>query len=1083
MKKIPHYLITLAGYVLLPVAVLAIGLALFLPRMLDVNAYRGEIVAALQQSLHRTVTFSHGEFRWHFGPSFDFDGVTIREPDNSADFLTADRITVRVSLLPLFRKRLVLKDITLEHPGVTLIRSPDGKLNIDDLLNPPQEKQQLFFRRVHIQRGTLRWRDLALASPGISAELHNLSLSLDHLARGRTGKVMLSCQIPPLSGAPSQLTLAGTVRLPDKGKPLADTAMRVQLDARQVEIGRFWPYYARFIPFGNSGGRLDLATSFSGTLQEFAARGTVRVSGGAVTWPTVFHGVVAPRSLEITCTLKRNRTLLDVSALEMATDGFRIRGSVQIQDMGGPDPRIIAHASTPGTFRYEEIRTYVPYGIIEKTAADYIENRIKAGVFKLDTGVLDGRISQITHMERGDNCNTLLIRGTVQQAVLSYGPRSPDFKNIKGTLELRGKNFNLIGMSGTFGTSPFTMWGSITEYNTDKRSEYPAHMEITPHGPEVLWLARLARASELAYNGTSTLLLRGEGQISAYRLSGEWDLQQAAYSFPGIVQKPGALPNRLSFSSVIEPQRTRLTSLSYTLPPLSLSASALFDYGRKPYLGFELQTNSFQLGEAAPFLTRWRQYHPRGRVQAHIQGAGSPEDFAAMEYRGSIVLGGFSFQPEARLKPVTGINSTITFQGSSLETSSMQARYGDSIINLKGRVRNLKDAEAELSLSSPRLFLRDLSLGPATSDLGINRMTATILFKERQYILKHLAGQLNGATIHASGEFKTGPTSEGRLALSSSFLDLNDLLLAMRPAAEPASGEQPPLRAPAREPPVTLTLMADAGRYDRITFTKLNSTILLEGAVTTIQHLDVGLLEGHLSGQGRIAPGNGRERRYEAGFTLEEIDAERLFRLYDISREVTGRLNLTGSLNARGATPAELKKTLSGTLNLRLEKGTLKKFNVLSKVFSILNISQLFKFQWPDMVSGGMPYNEIRGSFTVTDGIVATQDLFISSDAINVSLIGSADIAKEKLDFTIGVQPLQTVDKIINRIPVVGWLLTGKDKGFITAYFEAKGPWSEPRVTAIQTKSMAKGALNLFRRIFELPVRLFTDTGEVILGK
>ncbi len=87
------------------------------------------------------------------------------------------------------------------------------------------------------------------------------------------------------------------------------------------------------------------------------------------------------------------------------------------------------------------------------------------------------------------------------------------------------------------------------------------------------------------------------------------------------------------------------------------------------------------------------------------------------------------------------------------------------------------------------------------------------------------------------------------------------------------------------------------------------------------------------------------------------------------------------------------------------------------------------------------------------------------------------------MDLTVGVQPLQTGDKIVNRIPVVGWLLSGKDKGILTAYFEAKGKWSDPKVTAIPVKSLAKGVLNVFRRVFELPVRLFTDTGEVILGK
>jgi len=75
------------------------------------------------------------------------------------------------------------------------------------------------------------------------------------------------------------------------------------------------------------------------------------------------------------------------------------------------------------------------------------------------------------------------------------------------------------------------------------------------------------------------------------------------------------------------------------------------------------------------------------------------------------------------------------------------------------------------------------------------------------------------------------------------------------------------------------------------------------------------------------------------------------------------------------------------------------------------------------------------------------------------------------------------VDKIVNRIPIVGGLLTGKEKDLLTAYFEARGKWSDPQVSAIPVKSMSKGILNIFIRAFQLPVKLFTDTGEVILGQ
>ncbi|NTW98834.1 MAG: AsmA-like C-terminal region-containing protein [Geobacteraceae bacterium] len=310
----------------------------------------------------------------------------------------------------------------------------------------------------------------------------------------------------------------------------------------------------------------------------------------------------------------------------------------------------------------------------------------------------------------------------------------------------------------------------------------------------------------------------------------------------------------------------------------------------------------------------------------------------------------------------------------------------------------------------------------------------------------------------------------------SSKLDLDDLRLLALPAQNTQNKRRSDLN-------VKLTLNVETGNFRKLTFSKLNTVIQQEKGSIYIQNLTAGVLGGKLVAKGRIAPGGVQGDRYDITLDIFRADAEKLFTALDISREVTGTLTLHGDLTARGNTLLDIKKSALGNVRLTMNNGTLRKFSTLSKVFSILNVSQLLKFKLPDMVSGGMPYSSIKGSISVNDGILATQDLFISSNAINVSIIGSADIIKEELNLTLGAQPLQTVDKIINRIPIVGWLLTGKDKDLLTAYFEAKGKWSDPQVSAIPVKSIGKGILNIFIRTFELPVKLFTDTGEVILGK
>jgi uncharacterized protein YhdP len=358
-------------------------------------------------------------------------------------------------------------------------------------------------------------------------------------------------------------------------------------------------------------------------------------------------------------------------------------------------------------------------------------------------------------------------------------------------------------------------------------------------------------------------------------------------------------------------------------------------------------------------------------------------------------------------------------------------------------------------------------------------MNGDIAIQDGRYRIKSFSGLLNNSNFSISGVYAGGSSPEANFAVTSTNLDVDDLLLLAKLSEQDAV----PTNQGASKPDLKLKLVAESGRYGRIPFSKLNVTAHQDAGILYLQGLDAGVFGGRLAAKGRVDSGGGQGSRYDLNLSLERVDAERFLNALEITREVTGSMNLQGDITARGETLADIKKTALGNVRLRLEKGSLRKFNVLSKMFSILNVSQLLKFQLPDMVAGGMPYNEIKGSFAISDGGIVTNDLFIASDAINISVVGKADIVREDLNFTIGVQPLQTVDKVVNRIPVVGWLLTGKGKDFLTAYFEAKGKWSDPQVSAIPAKSLAKGVLNVFRRVFELPVRLFTDTGEVILGK
>jgi uncharacterized protein YhdP len=159
-----------------------------------------------------------------------------------------------------------------------------------------------------------------------------------------------------------------------------------------------------------------------------------------------------------------------------------------------------------------------------------------------------------------------------------------------------------------------------------------------------------------------------------------------------------------------------------------------------------------------------------------------------------------------------------------------------------------------------------------------------------------------------------------------------------------------------------------------------------------------------------------------------------------------------------------------------MENGVIERFNVLSKIFSILNVSQLFKGRLPDLTTKGLPYRQILADIYVKDGIASTEDLVIDSDAMKITLFGKLDVGKNLIDAKIGIHPLVTLDTVLSNVPIAGYILTGKEKAFLSFIYEVKGDLDNPKIEAIPIKSMGEGFLGIIKRLLETPLRPFQKT-------
>ena len=217
--------------------------------------------------------------------------------------------------------------------------------------------------------------------------------------------------------------------------------------------------------------------------------------------------------------------------------------------------------------------------------------------------------------------------------------------------------------------------------------------------------------------------------------------------------------------------------------------------------------------------------------------------------------------------------------------------------------------------------------------------------------------------------------------------------------------------------------------------------------ILDVETLEAGLFDGKFKAKGKIDIKPDGQNYYEANITVNRMSLEKIRSYMEIGdRTITGKLSLTGDISATASNADEFKRTLAGTFQVRAEKGVLKKFSALSKIFSILNVLQLAKLKLPDMTTEGMAYNTITFNASIKDGVLTTKDFFLDSDSLQISASGNVDILKKTIDCVAGIHPLQSIDLIASKIPIAGGFITDARGKLITVRFKIDGPWDNPNV-------------------------------------
>jgi uncharacterized protein YhdP len=117
-------------------------------------------------------------------------------------------------------------------------------------------------------------------------------------------------------------------------------------------------------------------------------------------------------------------------------------------------------------------------------------------------------------------------------------------------------------------------------------------------------------------------------------------------------------------------------------------------------------------------------------------------------------------------------------------------------------------------------------------------------------------------------------------------------------------------------------------------------------------------------------------------------------------------------------------------------------------------------------------------SFKIKEGNFTTNNFLIDSSSMLITGKGSVDGKNKDVNGTITVSPLVTIDKTINKIPVLRSIFRDKDRGFVYASYNVKGNIEDPDINLNYVETIGGRTIDTMKNLLILPVELFEKNNE-----
>ncbi|MEA3386312.1 MAG: AsmA-like C-terminal domain-containing protein [Thermodesulfobacteriota bacterium] len=164
-----------------------------------------------------------------------------------------------------------------------------------------------------------------------------------------------------------------------------------------------------------------------------------------------------------------------------------------------------------------------------------------------------------------------------------------------------------------------------------------------------------------------------------------------------------------------------------------------------------------------------------------------------------------------------------------------------------------------------------------------------------------------------------------------------------------------------------------------------------------------------------------------------------------------------------------------GTVELRSSDGIIRRMTLLSKIFSVLNVIDLFsKNGLPDLLIKGFPFSQMDIKGIIKDNNLIIDHAIIKGKGLNLFGKGKIDLDDMYVDMIVLVAPLKTIDAVVSQVPLLGKAIGGKNATIVAFPVTIKGQIKDPEVTVLSPDAVGGAMIDMVKNTLMLPFRILS---------